>query len=113
MAHAGLLPEVGRGPFRHDRTLVMVDNAMGCLWWRRTPHPAAVGSPAWGGMTAFGALAIVAVAGMLHYIPGPPLGEAATVPAHTAAAFHRIILPDLAVFEAGGISDASLARIGK
>ena len=91
----------------------MVDNAMGRLWWRRTPHPAAVSSPAWGGATAYGALAIVMAGSLLHYIPGSPRGGVNDGTAQTAAAFHRIILPDLAVFEAGGISDASLTRIGK
>jgi transglycosylase-like protein with SLT domain len=91
----------------------MVDNAMGRLWWRRTPHPAAVRSPAWWGATAYGALAIAMAGGLLHYIPGPPRGNVSYGPAHTTATFHRIILPDLAVIEAGGISDASLARIGK
>jgi hypothetical protein len=55
------------------------------------------------------------VGGLLHYIPGPPRsGDAGTSggTAQTAAAFHQVVLPDLAVIEAGGISDASLARIG-
>jgi hypothetical protein len=52
--------------------------------------------------------------GLLHYIPGPPRGDVNTaVTARTAAAFHQVVLPDLAVIEAAGISDASLARIGK
>jgi len=84
---------------------------MGRHWWRRTPHPAAVGSPAWRGTTAFGALALVLAGGMPHYIPGPPLGEVRAAAAQTTAAFKRIILPDLAVIEGGGISDARLARI--
>jgi len=58
-------------------------------------------------------LAIAVAGGLLHYIPGPPRGDVSYGPAKTTAAFHRIILPDLAVIEAGGISDASLARIGK
>ena len=91
----------------------MVDNAMGRLWWRRTPHPAAVRSSAWRGATAYGALAIVMAGGLLHYIPGPPRGDVSYGPAHTTATFHRIILPDLAVIEAGGISNAHLTRIGK
>jgi len=86
---------------------------MGRLWWRGKPHPAAVRSPAWRGATAYGALAIAVAGGMVHYIPGPPRGDVSYGPAQTTAAFHRIILPDLAVIEAGGISDASLARIGK
>ncbi len=86
---------------------------MGRLRWRRTPHPAAVRSPAWRGATAYGALAIAMAGGLFHYIPGPPRGDVSYGPAQTAAAFHRIILPDLAVIQAGGISDASLARIGK
>jgi hypothetical protein len=91
----------------------MVDSAMSRLWWRRAPHPAAVGGPAWRGTTAYGALALVIVGGLLHYIPGPPRGDVSTPATQTAAAFHRIILPDLAVIEPSGISDASLARIGK
>ena len=91
----------------------MVDSEMGRLWWRRTPHPAAVRSPAWRGATAYGALAIAMVGGLVHYIPGPPRADANGGTVQTAAAFHRIILPDLAVIEAGGISVASLARIGK
>jgi hypothetical protein len=84
---------------------------MGRLWWRRTPHPAAVGSPAWGGATAYGAVALVLAGGLMHYIPGPPRGDVGTT-AQTAAAFHQVVLPDLAVVEASGISDASLGRIG-
>ncbi len=86
---------------------------MGRLWWRKTPHPAAVRSPAWRGATAYGALAIAMAGGLFHYIPGPARGDVNYGPAGTTATFHRIILPDLAVIEAGGISDASLARIGK
>jgi len=86
---------------------------MGRLWWRGSPHPAAVRSPAWRGATAYGALAIVMAGGLLHYIPGPPRGDVNDGTVQTTAAFHRIILPDLAVIEAGGISDASLARISK
>jgi transglycosylase-like protein with SLT domain len=90
---------------------------MGRLWWRRTPHPAAVRSPAWRGTAAYGALAVVMAGGLLHYIPGPPRGDGGgagtgVTAAHTAAAFHQVVLPDLAVVEAAGISDASLARIG-
>src|SRR6516164_3653105 len=91
----------------------MVDNAMGRLWWRGTPHRAAVRRPAWRGATAYGALAIAVAGSMLHYIPGPPRGDVGYIPAQTTATFHRIILPDLAVIEAGGISNTSLARIGK
>jgi hypothetical protein len=86
---------------------------MGRLRWRRTPHPAAVRSPAWRGGTAYGALAIAMAGGLLHYIPGPPPADVSYGTAQTDAAFHRIILPDLAVIQANGISDASLARIGK
>ncbi len=93
----------------------MVDNAMGRLRWRRTPHPVAVGSPAWRGATAYGALAIAMVGGLLHYIPGPPVSDTGASTSggkvQTAAAFHQVVLPDLAVVETGGISDASLARI--
>ena len=86
---------------------------MGRLWWRGKPHSAAVRSPAWRGATAYGALAIAVAGGMVHYIPGPPRGDVSYGPAHTTATFHRIILPDLAVIEAGGISNTSLAGIGK
>jgi hypothetical protein len=86
---------------------------MGRLWWRGGPHSAAVRSPAWRGATAYGVLAIAMAGSLLHYIPGPARGDVSYGPAQTTAAFHRIILPDLAVIEAGGISDTSLARIGK
>ncbi len=92
---------------------------MGRLWWRRTPHPAAVRSPAWRGATAYGALAIapVSASSLLHYIPGLAARSVIRAPdgtsAQTDASFHRIILPDLAVIQAGGISGASFARIGK
>jgi len=86
---------------------------MGRLRWRRTPHLAAVRGPAWRGATAYGALAIAMAGGMFHYIPGPPRAGVSGGTAQTDASFHRIILPDLAVIQAGGISDASLARIGK
>jgi Transglycosylase SLT domain len=92
----------------------MVDNAMGRLWWRKPPHLAAVGSPAWRGTAAYGALAVAMAGSLLHYIPGPPPGDASAGTAGTAqttAAFHRIILPDLAVIQGSGISDTSLARI--
>jgi hypothetical protein len=92
----------------------MVDSAMGRLWWRKPPHPAAVGSPAWRGRTAFGALALATAGGLLHYVPGPPPSDSGSVPAQvktTAAAFHRIILPDLALIQSSGISDTSLSRI--
>jgi hypothetical protein len=63
----------------------------------------------------YGALAVITVGSVLHVIPGPPPGEPATtapVPAKTAAAFHHIVLPDLAVIQGSGLSDASVARIG-
>src|SRR6266699_2420774 len=107
----GFYLKLGCALFRHDRAPVMVDNAMGRLWWRRPPHPAAVGSPAWRGRTAYGALALVMAGGLLHYIPGPPRGDTAAGTIQTTAALHRIILPDLAVIQGSGISDASLARI--
>src|SRR2546421_6255638 len=108
----GFYRKVGRALFSHDRAPVMVDNAMGRLGWRRTPHPAAVGSPAWRGRTAYGALALVMAGGLLHYIPGPPRGEpAAAGTTQTTAALHRIILPDLAVIQNSGISDVGLAPI--
>jgi hypothetical protein len=50
---------------------------------------------------------------LLHYIPASPRGGVNDGTAQTAAAFHRIILPDLAVIQAGGISDRRLTRIGK
>ena len=99
--------------FIHGRAPAMVDNAMGRLWWRRTPHPVAVRSPAWRGATAYGALAIAMAGGLLHYIPGPARGDVSYGTTKTDAALHRIILPDLAVIEAGGISDAGLTQIRK
>jgi Transglycosylase SLT domain len=86
---------------------------MGRLWWRRTPHPVAVGSPAWRGSTAYAALAVLAAGGLLHYIPGPPRGDVHVSygPARVTATFHHIVLPDLAVIQASGISDASLDRM--
>src|SRR6516165_3868941 len=92
----------------------MVDSDMGRLWWRRTPHPAAAGSPAWRGTAVFGAVAGVLGAGLMHYIPGPPGGSApAPAPAHTVAVFHHIVLPDLAVIEPAGVSAAEVRQIAK
>jgi hypothetical protein len=102
---------VARAPFWHDAVPVIVDNAMGRLWWRRTPHQVAVSSPARGGRTAYAALAVLAAGSLLHYIPGPLPGDVSYGPAKATAAFHHIVLPDLAVFQAAGISDASLARM--
>src|SRR6516162_1507320 len=84
---------------------------MGRLWWRRTPHQVAVSSPARGGRTAYAALAVLAAGSLLSYIPGPLPGDVSYGPAKVTAAFHHIVLPDLAVFQAGGISHASLDRI--
>jgi hypothetical protein len=56
-------------------------------------------------------LAVLAAGGMLHYVPGPPRGDAGHGPAKTTAAFRQIVLPDLAVVQGSGISDASLARL--
>ena len=84
---------------------------MGRLWWRRTPHSVAVSSPARGGRTAYAALAVLAAGSLLHYIPGPPRGDVSYGPAQTTAAFHHIVLPDLAVVQGSGISDASLDRL--
>jgi hypothetical protein len=84
---------------------------MGRLWWRRTPHQVAVSSSARGGRTAYAALAVLAAGALLPYIPGPPRGDVSAATVKTTAAFHHIVLPDLAVFQAGGISDASLARM--
>jgi hypothetical protein len=56
-------------------------------------------------------LAVLAAGSMLHYIPGPPRGDVSYGPAKTTAAFHHIVLPDLAVVQGGGISDASLDRM--
>ena len=111
MPYAGLLPESRCALFWHDAAPVIVDNAMGRLWWRRTPHPVAVGSPAWRGRTAYAALAVLAAGGLLHYVPGPPRGDVSYGPARATAAFRHIVLPDLAVFQSSGISDASLDRI--
>ena len=54
---------------------------------------------------------MVAAGGLLHYLPGPPSGAVSNSPAKTSAAFHHIVLPDLAVVQGSGISDASLARL--
>ena len=90
---------------------------MGRLWWRRTPHPAAASSPAWRGVAAYGALAAAVGAGLLHYIPGPPRGSAATASSsghvHTVAVFHHIVLPDLGVIEPAGVSPAEVGAIAK
>ena len=100
-----------RAPFWSGAVPVIVDNAMGRLWWRRTPHQVAVSSPARGGRTAYAALAVLAAGSLLSYIPGPLPGDVSYGPAKATAAFHHIVLPDLAVFQAGGISRASLDRI--
>ena len=63
-----------------------------------------------GGRTVYAALAVVAVAGLLHYIPVSSSGNVVPNP-QTTAAFHHIVLPDLAVFQSSGISDASLDRL--
>ena len=98
----------------------MVDSDMGRLWWRRTPHPAAAGSPAWRGTAVFGAVAGVLGAGLMHIIPGPPRDPAVPPAApsppaavRTVAVFHRIVLPDLAVIEPAGVSAADVRRIAK
>ena len=113
---------LGRVSFGRDEAPVMVDSDMGRLWWRRTPHPAAAGSPAWRGAAAYGAVVAIVGAGVLHYIPGPARGDdsSAAAPAssgsghvRTAGVFHHIVLPDLAVIEPAGVSAAQLAGIGK
>jgi hypothetical protein len=95
----------------------MVDSDMGRRWWRRTPHLAAAGSPAWRGTAAFGAVVGVLGAGVMHYIPGPPRGPLATpappAAVRTVAVFRHIVLPDLAVTERTGVSAADLRRIAK
>jgi hypothetical protein len=62
-------------------------------------------------------VAAVVVGGMLRLIPIPPSGDttpppAAPVQTQTAASFHHIVLPDLAVIQGSGISAASIAAIG-
>src|SRR5215469_10752940 len=111
MSYAGLLPESRVSPFWHDAVPVMVDNAMGRLWWRRTPYQVAVSSPARGGRTVYAALAVLAAGSLLHSIPGPPRGDVSYGPVKTTAAFHQIVLPDLAVVQGSGISDGNLARL--
>jgi hypothetical protein len=56
-------------------------------------------------------LAVLAAGSLLHYIPGQSRGDVSYGPVKTTAAFHHIVLPDLAVVQGGGISDASLARL--
>jgi hypothetical protein len=56
-------------------------------------------------------LAVVAAGSLLHYIPGPARGDVSYGPAKTTATFRHIVLPDLAVVQGSGISDASLARL--
>ena len=85
---------------------------MGRLWWRRPPHPAAAGSPAWRGAAAYGAWAAVIAGGLIPTMPGPP-GPAAPQPVRTVAAIHRIVLPDLAVIDPTGLSAARLDRVAK
>jgi hypothetical protein len=113
---------VGRVPFSRDEAPVMVDSDMGRLWWRRTPHPAAVGSPAWRGAAVYGAVAAILGTGALHYIPGPPPGSdtSQSAPAsagsghgRTVGVFHHIVLPDLAVIEPAGVTAAQVAAISK
>jgi Transglycosylase SLT domain len=111
-----LYVNLGSPSFRDGGAPVMVETDMGRLWWRRTPHPAAAGSPAWRGTAVYGAVAALLGAGILHYIPGPPPGPAVPAPAghvRTVAVFHRIVMPDLAVIERSGVSAADLARIAK
>ena len=95
----------------------MVDTDMGRLRWRRTPLPAAAGSPAWRGTAAFIAVAGVLVPGLMHYIPGPPREPESSPPppatVRTVAEFHHIVLPDLAVIEPAGVSAADLRGIAK
>jgi hypothetical protein len=93
-----------------------VDFDMGRLWWRRTPHPVAASSPAWRGSAAYGAFIALAAGSFFHYIPGPPRGPDAvpvTSGAHTAASFHQVVLPDLAVTEPAGVSASDLTAISK
>jgi hypothetical protein len=56
-------------------------------------------------------LAVLAAGSLLHYLPGPQPGGVGYGPAKVTAAFHHIVLPDLAVVQGGGIGDGSLARI--
>jgi hypothetical protein len=113
---------LGRVSFGRDEAPVMVDSDMGRLWWRRTPHPAVAGSPAWRGAAAYGAVVAVLGAGLFHYIPGPARGHEPSEPpsasagsghGHTVGAFHHIVLPDLAVIEPSGVTAAQLAAMGK
>src|SRR5262249_61048297 len=102
--------KVGRALFSHDEAAVMVDNAMGRLWWRRTPDQVAVNSPARGGRTVYAALAVLAAGGLLHSIPGPRRGEVSYAPAKVTGTFHHILLPGLAGFQAGALAAAARAR---
>ncbi len=108
--------KVGCAPFIDDEAPVMVDNdygspqvaqdaTPGC---RRQPRVAGQLRPTARWRSRWSAACCTTSRAQ------PRAGDASTSggTVHTAAAFHQIVLPDLAVIEAGGISDASLARIG-
>ena len=96
---------------------------MSCLPRRRAPHPAAVRLRAWRGAAASGAMAAllagVPLAGQLfpaspavtHPAQPGPSPAASTGPASTG--FTGIVLPDAAVIEPRGISDAKLAALAR
>jgi hypothetical protein len=101
----------------------MVGFAMCRLRWRITrisPGPATASGRH--GVAALGAVLAVAAGGLgVHpqYLPGPgalagnTAGSPAASRAEAVAAFHRIVLPDLAVIDPRGLSPARLARLGK
>ncbi len=88
---------------------------MGRRWPRVAPRLVAEGTPAWRGAAAYGAMLMVVAGGVAprtHYLPVPrpavTAGQAAT-----AAALHRIVLPDLVVIDPKGLDAARLAGLAK
>jgi transglycosylase-like protein with SLT domain len=91
---------------------------MSRLPWRWAPRPAAVGTPAWRGAAAYGAMVAVLAAAPLMLDPNPPqisTGPAPAAVAHTSKgpAFRQIILPDLAVIEPQGLSAAHVTGLSR
>ena len=111
-----------REPFRRPEAAVMVEFAMRRLLRRFVPRPAAVRTATWRGAAAYGAVAALLAAIPLMLEPGPP--PAGTAPARAGPvsasaapaagpAYRQIILPDLAVIEPAGLSDAQVSALQK